>query len=208
MNQYDLSDLKEATSDIALDSLYAAKKAIAVDCREYIIWTGIMSPKVEEIACPSDQKKLAKAITLTMLGHLPTKPITCPFCIQYSGDQACRGCGYARTHGGRCDEDTSAFSRFIEAFHELGKAILQDQDDCKLTLDIEQGKAMLHEFVDSSAAKARQLLEDLPETSVDRLMEIKALYLDEMICLIPIFFFSKEVEIERQRVRKELQHYW
>lgn len=62
---------------------------------------------------------------LTMLGQLPTRPETCPFCLQYGSDPSCRGCGYALSHS-RCDSDASAFSLFIEAFQELGKAIYQD----------------------------------------------------------------------------------
>jgi hypothetical protein len=208
MIQYSLRDLKEATFALTSDSLSAAKKAIIIECREYLSWVGIMSPKIEGIAWAPNQKTLAKALMLTMLGHLPTKPITCPFCIQYSGDKTCMGCGYAMTHGGRCDEDTSAFIRFIEAFHELGKAIYQDQDDSERIPNIEEGKQMLLEFVDCSAAKTRQMLEDLPDASADRFMEIKALYLDQMICLIPSRFFSNVVKNEHQKVVKALKDYW
>lgn len=208
MTQRNTRDLKKATCAITSDSLEAARKAIAIECREYLGRTGIMSTKIEDIACASDQKKLAKAFALTMLGHLPTKPITCPFCIQYSDDRTCQGCGYAQIHGGRCDEDTSAFNRFIEAFQDLGKAILQDQDDSELLLDIERGKQMLREFVDISTEKSRQMLEELAEASAEQLMEIKALYLDQMVGLIPVRFFSNAVEIEHKKVRKRLKDYW
>lgn len=220
MTKCNVRDLKEAACAITSDSLDAAKKAIIIECSEYISWAGLMRPKIEGIACASDKKKLARALTLTMLGHLPTKPITCPFCIQYSGDKTCKGCGYALTHGGRCDEDTSAFSCFIEAFQELGKAVLQDQDDGKILLDnqirldgeilldLEQGKQMLREFIDCSIGKARQILEDLPAASTDQLMEVKALYLDQMICLIPLRFFSHPVRNKHKKVREALKDYW
>jgi hypothetical protein len=208
MTQCNSLNLKEVASAITSDSLDAAKKAITIECQEYLSWVGFMSLKIEEIACISDQKKLAKALALVMLGHLPTKPITCPFCIQYTGDKICKGCGYAQTHGGRCDEDTSAFNRFIEAFQELGKAILQDQDDSELLPDIEQGKQKLREFASVSAEKARQMMEDLPEASADQFMEIKALYLDQMVGLIPVHFFLNAVVIEQKKIRKALKDYW
>jgi hypothetical protein len=48
----------------------------------------------------------------------------------------------------------------------------------------------------------------LPDASADRFMEIKALYLDQMICLIPSRFFSNVVKNEHQKVVKALKDYW
>ena len=81
------------------------------------------SPAAWRPSEPAELHKFARALSLTLLGHLPTRPGTCPFCIQYDRDQACTGCGYAATHG-RCDAEDSAFSLFIEAFQELGRSDL------------------------------------------------------------------------------------
>jgi hypothetical protein len=201
-------DLEKASLSISSESLQEAKKAISIDCAEYLKWARLLAEKWEGISSDMDKKKFAKALALTMLGSLPTKPITCPFCIQYSGDQTCKGCGYALTHGGRCDEETSTFKQFIEAFQDLGKAILQDHDTYEPSLDAEEGLRMLQKSIDSSIIKAEQMVQDLPDASTNQLMEIKVRYLDQMICLIPLLFFSDEVQNEYTKVRERLKDYW
>jgi hypothetical protein len=201
-------DLEKASRTISSESLQEAKKAISIDCAEYLKWARLLAEKLKGFSSDKDQKKFAKALALTILGYLPTKPITCPFCIQCSGDRTCKGCGYALTHGGRCDEETSAFKGFIEAFHDLGKAILQDHRTHELSLDAEEGLHMLRKSIDGSIMKAEQILEDLPDASTSQLMAIKARYLDQMICLIPLGFFSDEVQNEYTKVRERLKDYW
>src|SRR5512137_2875361 len=117
-------ELDAAANAIDAASLQAAKAAVAASCQEYIRWADLFSRRLESL--PDDQlHKFARAFALTLLGHLPTRPATCPFCIQYGHDKSCHGCGYAATHG-RCDADDSAFSLFIESFQELGRLIYQD----------------------------------------------------------------------------------
>ena len=201
-------DLEKASLTISSESLEEAKKAISIDCAEYLKWARLLDERLEGISSGMDQEKFAKALALTMLGALPTKPITCPFCIQYSSDRTCKGCGYALTHGGRCDEETSAFKRFIEAFQDLGKAILQDHETHDLLLDAEEGLQMLQKSIDGSIVKAEQMIQDLPDASTNQLMEIKARYVDQMICLIPLCFFSDDVQNEYTKVRERLKEYW
>lgn len=205
----DNPDLEKASLTISTESLEKAKKAISIDCAEYLKWARLLAERLEGISSDMDQKKFAKALALTMLGYLPTKPTTCPFCIQYSGDRTCKGCGYALTHGGRCDEETSAFKLFIEAFQDLGKAILQDHHEAhELSLDAEEGLQMLQKSINGSIMKAEQMIRDLPDASINQLMEIKARYLDQMICLIPLCFFSDDVQDEYTKVRETLKDYW
>ncbi len=209
---------------IAIDpaSLEAAKAAITESCQEYTRWADLFSRRLETVE-PSGLHKFARALVLTMLGHLPTRPGTCPFCIQYGRDKSCQGCGYGVTHG-RCDSDTSAFSRFIEAFMELGRVVYQDitandaanetGSDRKCESSREScchpmnPKQQLCEFIAATTESARLMQKDLPTLSTMKLMEKKAAYLDHMISLIPIGFFSAEVCEQRRIVLEALEDYW
>ena len=75
-------ELEAAAKDIDPASLQAAKAAIDVNCREYLRWADLFSRRLETIK-PEELHKFARALSLTLLGHLPTRPATCPFCIQY-----------------------------------------------------------------------------------------------------------------------------
>lgn len=107
-------DLEEAAASIDAASLDAARKAVLRGCQELIFWLEHFCRQLDKVE-PEGLHKFARALSLTVLGHLPTRPEGCPFCIQHGKSQSCRGCGYAATHG-RCDLDRSAFNLFIEAF--------------------------------------------------------------------------------------------
>lgn len=229
-NADDMTDrakmLEAATEAIDLASLQAAQIAIAASCTEYIRWAGLFSGRLKTVE-PGELHKFARALVLTMLGHLPTRPGTCPFCIQYGRDRSCQGCGYGATHG-RCDSDTSAFSCFIESFQELGRVVYQDaaaRDASKeaaneLVSDKESefsdefgnsptnSKRQLCDFIAATTESARRMQEDLPALNALRLMEQKAAYLDRMIGLIPIGLFSAEVGERCRIVRETLKDYW
>ena len=221
-----IKELEAAALAIDPASLEAAKAAITESCQEYIRWADLFSRRLETVET-SGLHKFARALVLTMLGHLPTRPGTCPFCIQYGRDKSCRGCGYASTHG-RCDADTSAFSRFIEAFMELGRVVYQDitakdavndavnetgsdrksessRESCCHPMN---SKEQLCEFIAATTESARLMQKDLPMLSTMELMEEKAAYLDHMISLIPIGFFSAEVCEQRRIVLEALEDYW
>ncbi len=136
--------LEEAASAIDAASLDAARSAIAEGCEEWLDCSKLFSERLETVTSQA-LHKFARAVALTMLGQLPTRPGTCPFCLQYGSDRCCRGCGYALTHG-RCDSDASAFSLFIEAFQELGKAIYQDIEGPPID-PLKRGKCSVHPFV-------------------------------------------------------------
>jgi hypothetical protein len=197
-------DLVAAASAIDTQTLEAAKAAIAVSCREYLRWADLFSSRLETVK-PSDLHKFARALSLTLLGHLPTRPGTCPFCIQYGHDKSCTGCGYAATHG-RCDAETSAFCLFIEAFQELGRTIYQDTGE--LGCPAHEARQLLNLCIQASCDLSVQMQKDLPSASTLRLMELKATYLDAMIALLPGQLFSEEVQERRVLVRKTLLNYW
>lgn len=197
-------ELEATAKDIDIESLQAAKDAVAASCQEYIRWADLFSRRLETVD-PGELHKFARAFSLTLLGHLPTRPGTCPFCIQYDRDQACTGCGYAATHG-RCDAEDSAFSLFIEAFQELGRAIYQDTDGRFVHPDI--AKELLEQRLDRAKKTAWKVQEELACVSALQLMELKASYLKNMICLLPVEIFSYEAEIKSKEVVDYLKNYW
>ncbi len=197
-------ELETAARGIDPASLQAAKTAVAAGCEEYLRWAEMFSQRLETLV-PSELPKFARALALTMLGHLPTRPGTCPFCIQYGSDRSCLGCGYALTHG-RCDSDDSAFSLFIETFQELGRVIYQDTSELRCPPD--KAKRLLRASLLASEEAARQLLADLPSTSAHQFMERKAAYLDQMIALVPFAFLSEEIRDKGRDAQKKLENYW
>jgi len=198
------SELEAAASLITIESLDAANAAVIISCQEYLRWADLFSRRLARVR-PDELHKFGRALALTMLGHLPTRPGTCPFCIQYGRSQSCQGCGYAGTHG-RCDADASSFSLFIEAFHTLGKAIYQDTG--KLKCHPDDARKELSSSIQVSRDLAIRMIEFLPSTSALVLMERKAWYLDQMIRVLPVALVDQEVEERRLLVQKALLNYW
>jgi hypothetical protein len=197
-------ELRAAAQAIDSDSLRQAKTAVSVACEEYLRWADLFIRRLETVE-PSELHRFARAFSLTLLGHLPTRPETCPFCIQYGRDRSCQGCGYARTHG-RCDADSSSFSLFIEAFQDLGRVIYQDTSIP--SIDEAQAKRMLQISISSSAKVARRMMEDLPSATTMELMALKAAYLAEMLGLLPVVLLSVEVQEHLAQVLEVLRNYW
>ncbi len=197
-------ELEAAAGDIDPESLRSAKAAVAVGCEEQLRWIEMLSMRLDTVG-PGDMPKFARALALTMLGHLPTRPGTCPFCLQYGSDRGCLGCGYALTHG-RCDSDDSAFSLFIEAFQELGRIIYQDTGGLRCPQD--KAERLLRISLLAFAEATRQMLADLPLASALQFMERKAVYLDRMIGLLPLEILSEETRENRRDVQKKLKDYW
>jgi hypothetical protein len=198
------SELEAAASLITLESLDAANAAVIMSCQEYLRMADLFSRRLATVE-PDQLHKFGRALALTILGHLPTRPGTCPFCIQYGKSHSCQGCGYAATHG-RCDADESSFSLFIEAFHTLGRAIYQDTG--KLNCHPDDALRRLGASIQVSSDLTMQMIESLPSGSALELMERKARYLDQMIRVLPIALMDPEVEEKRRLVQKALQNYW
>ncbi|HWQ19298.1 MAG TPA: hypothetical protein VN455_05920 [Methanotrichaceae archaeon] len=212
------ADRKEdAARAISPEALIEAKSAIIIDCREYIRWSEVLSLSLDgKVNTLEEARRFAKVLALYQLGYLPVKPGTCPFCIQYSADRSCIGCGYASTHGGRCDLDSSAFNQFIEAFQELGRIIYQDNSEPCFDIegidpecfDIEAAIQELRRSIDGSSQAAGRLVADLTDASALRLMEIKAAYLETMLGLMPECLLSVDARVALDRVREALKRYW
>jgi hypothetical protein len=197
-------ELEAAALEINAESLEAARGAIAEGCEECLRWTEIFIDRLEALD-DEDIHKFARAFSLIMLGFLPTRPATCPFCIQYGKDSGCRGCGYARTHG-RCDTEDSAFSIFIEAFHELGRVIYQDI--VVACFDHSAARGMMRKSIEAAAKDARGLLEELPEASTFSLMWLKASYLERMVGHIPLSLLSEDAGEMCSKLKESLRDYW
>jgi hypothetical protein len=199
-------ELETAARDIDPASLEAAKAAMDINCQEYLRWADLFSCRLETIE-PEKLHHFARALSLTLLGHLPVRPATCPFCIQYGDDKSCEGCGYAATHG-RCDADDSAFSLFIESFQELGRSIYQDTAKEKSDVSPVETKRILSAHLQSSKELTRGFQEDLPSLSTKELMIKKQNYIHHMILLLPLFLFSEDVRVVCRILDSRMQAYW
>lgn len=199
-------ELEAAANGIDPASLQAAKAAMNINCREYLRWADLFSRRLESIE-PERLHQFARALILTLLGHLPTRPATCPFCIQYGNDKSCKGCGYAATHG-RCDADDSAFSLFIESFQELGRSIYQDTDAGRLIGSPTKTKEILSAVLIASRELTVRLQEDLPPLSTLQLMGRKQMYISGMILLLPLSLFSIDVQRNFSILQDSLRGYW
>ena len=143
------------------------------------------------------------------LAHLPTRPQTCPFCVQHSEGNRCQGCGYALTHGGRCDAETSAFGQFIEAVYDLARIIHDHQDGKGPQISADKGRDLLKESIHISRKATESLIEELPLASTDQFMEIKARYIEEILREMPSeLMASDEVDLALQYVLEKLEDYW
>lgn len=199
-------ELEAAANGIDPASLQAAKAAMDINCREYLRWAGLFSRRLETIE-PEKLHHFARALSLTLLGHLPTRPATCPFCIQYGKDKSCKGCGYAATHG-RCDADDSAFSLFIESFQELGRSIYQDTASVRSNSPQMQTKEILFAVLQASQELTGRLQGELTSLSTLQLMRRKQVYIDSMILLLPLSLFSEDVQRNYSILQDCLHGYW
>ena len=199
--------LEDAANEIMPLNLDAARGAIMESCREYIRLADLFSCRLESVV-PQDLHKFARAFSLTLLGHLPTRPNTCPFCIQYGHDRACTGCGYAATHG-RCDADDSAFSLFIESYQELGRLIFQEIDGpAKSICDAKETRQQLLSAIQASVRLAEQMQVKLPALSALHLMQEKQRYISLMIEQLPLSLLSVDVARQLQHLQEKLKRYW
>ncbi|GAB6286831.1 MAG: hypothetical protein STSR0009_30340 [Methanoregula sp.] len=95
---------------------------------------------------------------------------------------------------------------FIEAFQELGRTIYQDTGELRCPPD--KAKQLLRIFLLASAKAARQMLSDLPLAPALLFMEKKAVFLEQMIGLLPLEILSEETREKRRDVQIKLKDYW
>jgi hypothetical protein len=199
-------ELEAAAGAISPESLQTAKAAVVASCQEYVCLCCQFSQRLQAVD-PSQIHKFARAFCLTLLGHLPTRPETCPFCVQYGQDRECRDCGYASTHG-RCDADNSAFSLFIESFQELGRLIFQETGTDKCACDPEEARRLLSSSIKESAGLAGDMQVGLAPLSTLQLMGQKQIFIDRMVGRLPLELFSEGVKEQCDLHRERLKGYW
>jgi hypothetical protein len=199
--------LEDAAATIEPGSLEKAKAAILSRCEEYLAVLERMGEALElKVHTADDERRFAKALAMYQLAYLPTRPETCPFCVQHSGGERCEGCGYALTHGGRCDADTSSFGRLIESAHELAGLIYLIAGDA--VFGACRGRRLLRRSIQASRTATRDLMKDLPDASAFRLMEIKAEYIVSILGLIPVELIDPSVKEKRAEVVERAGRYW
>jgi len=206
-------DLKLAASTISPESLKEARGAIEARSCKFLTKLDILERGLDKVRTFQDAKKFSCALAMYQLAYLPTKPETCPFCVQHSGGNRCEGCGYAKTHGGRCDKDTSAFAQFIEAIYDLAGAIhsIQDEGENKGAdpLDLDLAKKSLQESIYTSREATMRFISDISNDSTYELMETKARYIGEILQAMPLELMnSKDAKLAHLRSYEKLERYW
>lgn len=128
--------------------------------------------------CSDETTRLARALALLELAYLPLRPEMCPFCVEYA-DERCSECGYAETHGGICNSDSSRFVQLSDAIMDLGAAVKFSDPD-----------GIAEENIQSSISSARMatyaLLSELGRLDASGLMCAKALYIKEILRALPV----------------------
>ena len=207
-------DLKLAASTIPHESLSEARGTIEAKSSKFLAKLDILERGLDKVCTVQDAKKFSCALSMYELAYLPTKPETCPFCVQHSGGNRCEGCGYAKTHGGRCDKDSSAFAQFIEAVYDLAGAVHSIQDKGKgeegaEPPDLDRAKNILFESICTSRKATVRLISEISSDSAYKLMGRKARYIGEILQAMPIELMnSKDAKLAHQRSCEKLERYW
>jgi hypothetical protein len=203
-------DRERAAATIDPASLEEARRAIAVGCRLFLNRLDRLEAGLENVRTVQDISRFSRAFSMYLLASLPLKPETCPFCVQHSSGNHCQGCGYAETHGGRCDADTSAFGQLIEAVYDLAREIHQIRDDPPVPgIDPDEGKVELKNSIVQSREAAGIFLAAISEAGVSELMAAKRGYIEAILdALTTDFVGSPEVWRSLQDVRAKLERYW
>jgi hypothetical protein len=203
-------DRARAAATIDPASLEEARRAIAVGCRLFLKRLDRLEEGLKNVRTAQDVGRFARALSMYLLASLPLKSETCPFCVQHSGGNHCQGCGYAETHGGRCDAETSAFGQLIEAVYDLAGEIHQIRDDPTVVgLDPGEGRERLKNSIGRSRKAVEVLLAAISEAEVSDLMAAKRGYIEAILDALPTDFIgSPEVERSLGEVRAKLKRYW
>jgi len=203
-------DRVKAAATIDPESLEEAKGAIAVGCRLFLNRLDRLEAGLENVRTAQDAGRFALATSMYLLASLPLKPETCPFCVQHSGGNRCKGCGYAETHGGRCDADTSAFGQLVEAVYDLAGLIHEIREDLPVAgIDPDDGRKILKSSIERSRESSKILLVAILEAGVCELMAEKRDYIEAILKALPVNFMdSQEVEASLEDIKAKLVRYW
>ncbi len=203
-------DRERAAATIDPESLEGARRAIAVECRLSLKRLDRLEAGLANVRTAQDISRFSRALSMFLLSSLPVKPEACPFCVQHSGGNRCQGCGYAETHGGRCDAETSAFGQLIEAVYDLAGKIHEVREGPSVpAIDPGAARERLKDSIAQSREAAEDLLAAIEEATVSGLMEAKRGYIEAILKALPIDLVgSLEVERSLEDVRAKLERYW
>lgn len=128
----------------------------------------VLEAGLDSVRTLEQADRFARALALYEMAYLPTRPQTCPFCLEYADDR-CGECGYARTHGGICNDDRSAFVAFVEALNSLGAAVKAIPDPAVFVslkdFDVEKTNHIAKKSIDDAREATLHLIKYL--TCVD-----------------------------------------
>jgi len=205
-----LARLERAAASIDGDSLDGAKGAIAARCRIFLKQLDLLDGGLEKVRTAGDGRRFALALSMFLLASLPLRPETCPFCVQHSGGNRCEGCGYAETHGGRCDAETSAFGQLAEAVDDLAGLLHRLRTDGDAgAVDPEDARNKLKTSIARSREAAERLLAGIAGADVGELMAAKRAYIGAILDALPAGIVgSRKVDEPLEGVREKLARYW
>ena len=203
-------DRERAAATIDPRSLEKAKRAITVGCGESLKRLDRLEEGLKNVRTDRDASRFSRALSMYLLAFLPLRPETCPFCVQHSGGNRCQGCGYAETHGGRCDAETSAFGQLIESVYDLAGEVHKIRDDPPVAkFDPDGSRMRLKGSIRRSRVATEILMAMIPESSISELMVAKRDYIENILDALPRdLMASVEVETSLEDVREKLLRYW
>lgn len=203
-------DKERAAAAIDPSSLKEAKEAIDVGCLLFLERLDRLEGGLMRVRSAQDVNRFSRALAMYLLASLPLKPEFCPFCVQHSGGNRCQGCGYAETHGGRCDADASAFGQLAEAVIDLAGVIHEVRESPSVpAIDPAEARERLKDSIDRSRKAARDLLVAVSGASVSQLMEAKRSYIGAILKALPVDLIgSSEVFRSLEVVGAKLERYW
>jgi hypothetical protein len=203
-------DRARAAATIDPRSLAEARGAVEVRCHIFLRRLELLEAGIEKVRTSGDVRRYSLALSMYLLASLPLKPEACPFCVQKGGGCRCEGCGYAETHGGRCDADSSAFGQLAEAVDDLAGLLHRLGTDADAgAADPKDARGGLRSSIDGSRDAAVRLLAEVAGADVAGLMEAKRGYIEAILEAIPTGIIgSGEVDESLEGVRGKLAGYW
>ncbi len=202
-------DKAGAVAKIEPRSLEEARGAVEARSLLFLMRLDRLEAGLSKVRTAREAARFAMATAMFLLDSLPLRPEACPFCVQNAGGCRCQGCGYAETHGGRCDADASAFGQLIEAVIDLAGEIHSIREGPSEVGDPEMLMKELEASLDRSREAAEALLADIAEADVAGLMEAKRKYVGAILEAIPVGSIgSREVDRRIGDVASRLEEYW
>ncbi|AET64083.1 hypothetical protein [Methanothrix harundinacea] len=203
-------DKARAAAKIRPRSLEEARGAVEARGLLFLRRLDRLEAGLARVGTGREAERFGRATAMFLLDSLPLRPEACPFCVQNAGANRCGSCGYAETHGGECDAETSAFGQLIEAVVDLAGEIHEIRDNPSTgAVDPEEAKKELEASIARSREAAERLLAEIAGADVSGLMEAKRAYIGAILEALPAGIIgSPQVDRAIEAVRAKLVRYW